>query len=197
MRYGGVTDGARAVAIRTPLGSIELAGSSFCGVLWARVECDCRARCCLMDGVDHHLEQGQAFWRNPEASADHHAVIGSPLQRFFQRYASGLIRCDHASDALPSAFADLCNGDGNACVDLLCIEAWRQGGVGEVYGLGLLANKQYTGQMLSPFTRFSNDSCSGFRQYVHKCLPRALENSPLPVDAMMGGDTSNVPQCVG
>ena len=77
------TEGARAVVFRTPLGSIELAGRSFGGVLWARVECDCRARCCLMDGVDHHLEQGQAFWRNPEASADHHAVIGCAFERLF------------------------------------------------------------------------------------------------------------------
>jgi hypothetical protein len=59
----------RAYADRTqlqPLARIELAGCSFGSVLWARVECDFRARCCLMDGVDHHLEQGQAFWRNPE-----------------------------------------------------------------------------------------------------------------------------------
>jgi hypothetical protein len=70
------------VAFRMPLSGIELAGRSFGGVLWARVECDCRARCCLMDGVDHHLEQGQAFWRNPEAPADHHAVIGSPFSAF-------------------------------------------------------------------------------------------------------------------
>jgi hypothetical protein len=55
------TEGARAVVFRTPLGSIELAGRSFGGILWARVECDCRARCCPMDGVDHHLEQRQAF----------------------------------------------------------------------------------------------------------------------------------------
>src|SRR5450755_2205960 len=68
----------RVVAFCTPLAGIELAGCSFGSVLWARVECDCRARCCLMDGVDHHLEQGQAFWRNPEAAADHHAVIGAP-----------------------------------------------------------------------------------------------------------------------
>ena len=54
-----------AQSVPTPLGGIELAGCSFGGVLWAGVECDCRARCCLMDGVDHHLEQDQAFWRNP------------------------------------------------------------------------------------------------------------------------------------
>ena len=40
----------------SPLARIELAGCSFGSVLWARVECDFRARCCLMDGVDHHLE---------------------------------------------------------------------------------------------------------------------------------------------
>jgi hypothetical protein len=55
---------------------------------------------------------------------------------------------------LPSAFSDLRNGHGNAGVDLLRIEAWRQGGVGEVHGFGLLADKQYTGQMLSPSIRF-------------------------------------------
>ena len=43
-------------AIARPLARIELAGCSFGSVLWARVECDFRARCCLMDGVDHHLE---------------------------------------------------------------------------------------------------------------------------------------------
>jgi hypothetical protein len=40
--------------------------------------------------------------------------------------------------------SDLCNRDGNAGIDL----------VGEVYGFGLLANKQYAGQLLSPFTRY-------------------------------------------
>jgi hypothetical protein len=39
-----------------PLARIELAGRSFGSVLWARVECDFRARSRLMDGVDHHLE---------------------------------------------------------------------------------------------------------------------------------------------
>jgi hypothetical protein len=38
------------------LARIELAGRSFASVLWAPVECDFRARCCLMDGVDHDLE---------------------------------------------------------------------------------------------------------------------------------------------
>src|ERR1700681_4482001 len=40
----------------SPLARIELAGCSFGSVLWARIECDFRARCCLMYGVDHHLE---------------------------------------------------------------------------------------------------------------------------------------------
>jgi hypothetical protein len=39
-----------------PLARMELACRSFRSVLWACVECDCGARRCLMDGVDHHLE---------------------------------------------------------------------------------------------------------------------------------------------
>jgi hypothetical protein len=51
---------------------------------------------------------------------------------------------------LPSAFSDLRNGNGNAGVNLLGIEAWWQGGIGEVYGFGLLADEQYTGHAFSP-----------------------------------------------
>jgi hypothetical protein len=35
----------------------------------------------------------------------------------------------------------------------LILSALKPGG-GEVYGFGLLANKQYAGQLLSPFTRY-------------------------------------------
>jgi hypothetical protein len=42
---------------------------------------------------------------------------------------------------LPSAISDLRNGDGNTGVDLLRIETWWQGGVGKVYGFGLLADE--------------------------------------------------------
>jgi hypothetical protein len=93
----------------------------------------------------------------------------APLQCFFQHCASGLIGCDHASVALPSAFSDLRNGDGNAGIDLLRIEAWRQGGVGEVYGFGLLANKQYKGQLLSPFTRFRTIAAREFAKRPGLC----------------------------
>lgn len=44
------------IPIGRPLAGVELAGCSFGCVLWARVECDCRGRCCLMDSVDHHFE---------------------------------------------------------------------------------------------------------------------------------------------
>jgi hypothetical protein len=73
---------------------------------------------------------------------------------------------------LPSALSDLRNGDGNAGIDLLRIEAWRQGGIGEVYGFGLLANKQYTGQLLSPFIAFSNDSRAGLPLSGEDCAER-------------------------
>jgi len=33
-----------------------------------------------MDGVDHHLEQGQAFWRNPEAAADRARHAGEKFE---------------------------------------------------------------------------------------------------------------------
>jgi hypothetical protein len=109
-----------------------------------------------MNGVDHHLEQGQAFWRNPNAAADHDAVIGSLLQLFFKHIAPGFIGCDHAGVTLPSAFSDLRHGYGNASVDLLRIETWRQCRVGEVYGFGLLADEQYTGiSFLRPFGSLS------------------------------------------
>jgi hypothetical protein len=38
----------------------------------------------------------------------------------------------------------------NAGVNLLGIEAWWQGGIGEVYGFGLLADEQYTDHVFSP-----------------------------------------------
>jgi len=105
----------------------RVAGCSFGSVLWARVERDCRVGAALWTALTTISNRVRLFWRNPEAAANHHAVIGGRLQCFFQHCASGLIRCDHASVALPSAFSDLCNRDGNAGIDLVRIEAGRQG----------------------------------------------------------------------
>jgi len=62
---------------------MKLAGSGVGRAFRARVECDGRARRCLMDNVHYRLEQRQAFRRNSEATADHHTVIGGALQLFF------------------------------------------------------------------------------------------------------------------
>jgi hypothetical protein len=84
--------------------------------------------------------------QNETEQPDHSASLGDSIT------SSTRIRFSVQTVALPSAFSDLRNGHGNAGVDLLRIEAWRQRGVGEVHGFGLLADKQYTGQMLlQPF----------------------------------------------
>src|SRR6266446_5068005 len=69
--------------------SLELAGGGIGGVLRPRVERDHREWCCLVDDVDHRLEQREAFRRNSQTTADHHAVVGGTLQRFFEHGAPG------------------------------------------------------------------------------------------------------------
>jgi hypothetical protein len=94
-----------------------------------------------MDSVDDRLEQQQAFRREPETTADHHAVIDRTCQLLLQHRPDSLVGCDHAKVCLPSLFPNFGCADRNSAVDLLCIEARRYGGIGEVYRFRLLADE--------------------------------------------------------
>src|SRR5450631_3315707 len=120
-----------------PSGSLDVAGGRISGVFGPRIEGDRRFRRRVVDDVHNRLEQRQAFRWNPEAATDHHAVVGSPLQRFFEYGVAGRIGGDHAGIAFPTAFLDLCDRHGDSSVDLFSIEAGWQGRVRKVDGFGL------------------------------------------------------------
>ncbi|MDR3472421.1 MAG: ISKra4 family transposase [Devosia sp.] len=128
----------------------ELSCRGVCGVLRLGVECDRRAGCRLVDYVHDRLEQRQAFGRQPEAAADHDAVISRARQLPLEHRAPGVIGGDHAGVALPAAFRDLGHGDGDAGVDLVGVEARRQRRVREVDGFRLLADEQDAGHAGAP-----------------------------------------------
>src|SRR3546814_1163383 len=75
--------------------------------------------------------------------ADHRAVVTCTGQLLFQHGAGALIGRDHAKVGLPAPFRDRGHRDLDPRVDLRRIEARRDGRVGKVHGLRLLADEKY------------------------------------------------------
>lgn len=68
----------------------------------------------------------------------------------FEHRPLGFVGGDHVGVALPAAFLDFVDRDGDAGVDLVVVEAGRERRVGEIDGFGLLTDEQDAGHGVAP-----------------------------------------------
>src|SRR5882724_11674913 len=143
---------ARAAMETVPCCSVRLqpAGGGIGAVIRARVERDGGAWRGSVNRVYHSLKQRQAARRKANARADHHAVISLGLQPPLHIGASCFIGLDQAQIHVPSAFAHLLQGQGDAGMDPLGVHARRQHGISEIHGLRLLAYEENTRHVSPP-----------------------------------------------
>ena len=76
-------------------------------------------------------------------STDHDAIEGTSGELELERLCRRFVRGDQAEVGVPSAFGEVLHAERDAGVNLLGVEAGRQGGVREVNGFWLLTDEQH------------------------------------------------------